>query len=532
MTNVLMVAAENDALPVVTISGREINGKVGGIGDVIRDVPRALAARGCHVVVVTPAYGAFANSPGCTLRTQVDVIFSGTTERVDLCEVPGREEVDNVRHFVLDHPQFATCGAGRIYCDDPPQRPFATDATKFALFCTAVAECVVGNSFGDLDVIHLHDWHAAFLLILRRYRPAYRKLKAVRCVYTIHNLSVQGVRPFAGDDSSLKSWFPGLRYDAKRLRDPRWPDCINPAAVAIRLADAVHTVSPSYAEEILQPSAVARCGFYGGEGLETELRAAQRQDRLLGILNGCEYPPPAQVGEPEWVDLLTLMRGSILRWAGNDTHLASAHFLAHLRLAALKNKRPAILVTGVGRITAQKLGLLRQPVRDGRSALENILDMLGDKGIFLLLGSGDPDYEQFITATAARYTNLIFLNGYSDPLAHTLYAHGDLFLMPSSFEPCGISQMLAMRAGQPCLVHAVGGLKDTVEDGVTGFSFSGDSLTEQAELLVDTFKRALTMYRKRPAQWRSMRQQASTMRFNWDITAADYLHRLYERPGG
>ena len=117
----------------------------------------------------------------------------------------------------------------------------------------------------------------------------------------------------------------------------------------------------------------------------------------------------------------------------------------------------------------------------GTTLLDTILERLGSNGAFFLLGSGTAEYEQFFLEVSARHPNFIYLQGYSDALSHALYNNGDLFVMPSSFEPCGISQMLAMRAGQPCLVHAVGGLNDTVQDGVTGFSFSGADSTEQAQ---------------------------------------------------
>ncbi len=529
--NLLMVAAENDALPAVSVAGRKVTGKVGGVGDVVRGAPRALAARGCGVSVVTPAYGAFTKAPGCVSTGEVEVEFAGNTETLRLYSVASPEPVRDVRHFVVDHPQFAVCGAGRIYCDDPPDRPFARDATKFALFCTAVAAAISRGLFGKLDVLHLHDWHTAFLLILRRYHSAYRALKRIRCVYTIHNVALQGIRPFAGDESSFEVWFPGLRYQSKRLRDPRWTDCINPAAAAIRLADAVHAVSPSYAEEILRPSAVASHGRYGGEGLEQDLSDANRQGRLFGILNGCEYPPAMDKNVVEWNDLVSLMRDQVLRWACHEAYLASTHFLAHLRLGALSSVRPDIIVTSVGRVTEQKLGLLRRPASDGRAALTSLLEQLGNSSIFLLLGSGDEDYERFIVDTAAHHPNLIFLNGYSDGLAQALYGNGDLFLMPSAFEPCGISQMLAMRAGQPCLVHGVGGLRDTVEHGVTGFAFSGDGLTDQADRLITTFQHALDTYRKRPARWRALRNKAKAARFGWETSAEAYLSQLYGLPG-
>lgn len=515
--NILMVASENDALP---------GGKVGGIGDVVRDAPPALAERGCTVTVIIPAYGFLAAQPGARRITALEVGFAGTSHRVELYEVPARQPRPEVRHIVADHPLFSACGAGRIYCDDPPGAPFATDATKFALFCAAVAEAVTQGVFGHLDVLHLHDWHAAFLLILRRFHPAFRSLHDIRSVYTIHNLALQGVRPFTGHPSSLNSWYPGLVYNRDLLADPRWLDTVNPMAIGIRLADAVHVVSPTYAEEILHSSAVTSRGYYGGEGLEEDLQMARDQGRLIGILNGCEYP--ATTGPvPAWSELPSLLRAQVLRWAGAQIALSPTHFIAHARLQDSTPQRPGTILTSVSRITDQKVRLLRQSDDQGRPALEGILEVLGDRGIYLFLGSGDPDFERFLTATSANYANFIFLRGYSETAAQALYAAGDLFLMPSSFEPCGISQMLAMRAGQPCLVHHVGGLKDTVQDGVNGFAFTGGSLAEQATQLVETFKRTLELHQTQPERWAEIHQAAAAARFSWQDSVAAYIEKLY-----
>ncbi len=514
--HILMVAAENDALP---------GGKVGGIGDVVRDVPPALARRDCEVTVVTPAYGAFANLPGTHRRAAMEVGFAGIGFHVDFYEAPAKQPIEGVRHWVADHPEFSTCGPGRIYCDDPPGAPFASDARKFALFCTAVAEALVDGVFGRVDVLHLHDWHAAFVLLLARFHPAYRRLQGLRTVYSIHNLALQGIRPFHGHESSLAAWFPNLIYDHSTLRDPRWPDCLNPMGVGIRLADAVHTVSPTYAEEILAPSAVETRGYYGGEGLESDLVNARNQDRLQGIINGCEYPPDLPTA-PDWPELRQRFLDQVLRWAGASPVLSSAQFLAYSRLERLTDT-PGVILTSVSRITEQKMRLLRQADHNGRPALEGVLETLGDRGVYLFLGSGDEDYEAYLTATASRWPNFIFLRGYSDPVAQMLYAVGDLFLMPSSFEPCGISQMLAMRAGQPCLVHHVGGLKDTVWHGVNGFAFTGDSLPEQAGRLVETTRTALEVREREPERWAKIRDAARAARFSWDDSVTQYLDRLY-----
>ena len=519
MTHVLMVAAENGALP---------GGKVGGIGDVVRDIAPALARRDCQVSVITPAYGVFTGIGKAKRLQSITVRFGGEPQSLELYELGGFSKTARVRHYVIEHPLFSSCGAGRIYCDDPPGRPFETDASKFALFCVAVAEAIRQEAFAGLEIIHLHDWHAAFLLILRQYDPAYIALRELRCVYSIHNLAIQGIRPLAGPRSSLESWFPDLVYDRTRVIDPTWTDCVNPMAAAIRLADAVHTVSPSYAEEILQPGDSAN-GIHGGEGLEAELRAASAEKRLYGILNGCEYPQPEAGAITDWPALLECMRRLLPLWISHGANVTSAHFLAQRALERLDDARPPMLITSVGRITEQKLGLMREPTAAGKTALAAALDLVDDQAIMIMVGSGDPEYERFLCETMATQHNFIYLRGYSDDLAEALYRLGDLFFMPSSFEPCGISQMLAMRAGQPCLVHAVGGLRDTVKDGRTGFSFSAKSTPARVKALLSTLKRSMKLFQSDQPEWQKMRQAAAAQRFSWADSIDAYLQQLYRK---
>ena len=521
MTHILMVAAENGALP---------GGKVGGIGDVMREIPPALAKRNCQVSVVTPAYGVFATLAGATRIASLEVSFAGESQELELFELGDFSDIRKVRHYVIEHPLFSSCGAGRIYCDDPPGRPFESDASKFALFSLAVAEAVKGDLFADLDVLHLHDWHAAFVLILRHYDPAYSALNKLRCVYSIHNLAIQGIRPFANQQSSLENWYPDLIYDRKKLIDPTWLDCVNPMAAAIRLADAVHTVSPSYAREILLPGDTAN-GVHGGERLDQDLRAANDEQRLFGILNGCEYPQPAAGPVKNWTTLLQFMRVLVPLWISRTATVASAHFIVQQALAKLGDERPTMLLTSVGRITDQKIGLMRELTSRGEPALHAALSLLGNDGLMIMVGSGDPDYEQFLCETMLRHNNFLFLRGYSDELAQALYLQGDLFFMPSSFEPCGISQMLALRAGQPCLVHKVGGLSDTVKDRLTGFSFSGTDPASRADALVKTLQRALKLYLSYSSTWKKMRKAASAERFSWADSIDAYLRQLYSRKG-
>lgn len=513
---ILLVAAENDALP---------GAKAGGVGDVVRDVPRELAGRGCEVTVVIPSYGSLASLAGAARRGTIDVEFAGSRCTVGIVEVHGRTSHGGIRHLVLDHPLFAPNGPGQIYChDDGP--PFATDASKFALFCAAVARGAVEGAFGEFNVIHLNDWHTGLIPALREVDPDLEPLRDTRTVFTIHNLALQGQRPLAGDESSWRSWFPHLGDPVDGLRDPHQPVLGNPMAAGIRLADAVHVVSPSYAEEIQRPSAVRVSGFYGGEGLEAELRSAHEAGRVFGILNGCEYHVGA-ADELGWPEAVATMRAEVDRLLRLRTGLASAHYLADERLRGLPEARPPWLLTTVSRVAEQKIRLLREPGPDGRPAIHHLLDRLGDNGVYVFAGTGDPDYCRFLASVSARRPNFIFLNGYSAELADALFTAGDLYVMPSSYEPCGISQMLAMRSGQPCLVHHVGGLRDTVEDGVTGFAFSGDSARAQVRDMVERLTSILRLRESHPGLWQDIQNGAREARFPWDRSVDAYLTHLY-----
>jgi starch synthase len=509
---VLFVAAENGALR---------GGKVGGVADVVRDLPAALGNHGWNATVVTPAYGSLHQLPGAEKVSTVGVEFAGATESVDIWQVPG--QFANVRNLVLDHPLFAANGPGQIYFSDAPERPYATDANKFAFLCAAVADWLL-EAESLPDAIHLHDWHAAFFCLLRDFSPRHEKLRAVRTVFTIHNLSYQGTRPLRDDESSLETWFPNLNYDLESVQDLSARNCINPMAMAIRLADKISTVSPTYAKEICLPSDAAT-SFVGGEGLESLLVDAANDGRLTGVLNGCYYDqPPTGL---DWPALLSAMRTQVTTWLDADPENPT-HQLAAKRLLRLTDTRPENLLMSIGRLVSQKATLLAATTNNEHSALEEIAVELGDQGFIIVLGSGEPEYEAAVLEMAKRNENLLFLRGYSESLADPLYEHGDLFLMPSSFEPCGISQMLAMRAGQPCVVHAVGGLKDTVDDEQTGFVFTGHDLQSQASAFVASTARALALRKNQPTVWRSICKRAKQTRFEWSDSAAMTIKALYE----
>ena len=487
----------------------------------MRDLPLALDRLGCRVTVATPSYGSLHRVDGATRVGTVDADFGGRIETVDAWHVPGAAR--GVINLVFDHPLFAAHGEGRIYFGDEPERPFATDATKFALFCAAAAAWVAAAAERP-DAVHLHDWHAALYLLFARFGPDSAVLGSIPTVFTIHNLSYQGTRPLRGDESSLESWFPGLRPDIDAIVDPEHSNCVNPMATAIRLADRVSTVSATYADEICSPSDEA-AGFIGGEGLEDLLANARDEGRLVGILNGCEYDLP-RARRPGWLRLLGMLEAQLHDWQQRDPD-NEAHMLARQRIGEFPKRRPRHLLTSIGRLVAQKATLLLLDAENGESPLQALSEELGRSAVIVILGSGEPDFERRMLEVAHRCPNILFLNGYSELLSDPLYAAGDLFLMPSSFEPCGISQMLAMRSGQPCVVHGVGGLRDTVEHGVTGFVFGGATSRDQARQFTATTLAALEQRTSDPAGWKVMCDSARAQRFSWELSAKRTIRELY-----
>lgn len=511
-----MLAAENGALP---------GGKVGGMGDVIRDLPRALAALGHRVTLLTPGYGVFSHLPAARHRGAVLAPYRGGVESLDLFALPQPDDAPRLRQYIIEHPLFAACGRGRIYCDDPPRQPFATDADKFALYSAGAAQALLEGKLGTQDLVHLHDWHSAPFATLVNYHPRFAALAGKPLVFTIHNLAMQGIRPLRWDHSSLEAWFPQLAVNPV-LVDPRYPDCYNPMRAAIQLCEQVHAVSPTYAQEICDPCTAT------GEGLQLDLARAHEEGRLHGILNGCEYPDGLSQALP-FRAFLELARDELVRWIGAERLLHPAHFLALRRVEgwlAEERAAPRCMLTAVGRLTEQKLGLFAQYV-DGETLLQRSLAALGEDELLVVLGSGQPEMEQLFSAAQAIDGRLLFLCGYSEPLSAQLYAAGDLFLMPSRFEPCGIAQMLAMRAGQPCLVNRTGGLADTVQDDVNGFVFEGDSEAERAEAMLQRLRQALYSLRQEPRRSDSMRRAALRARYPWEDVARAYVERLY-RPAG
>lgn len=509
MNNFLFVAAENDAIPAC---------KAGGMGDVVRDVPREIAKRGDRVHVVVPSYGRLHQSG--TLKSYLNFPMRGTTYSAEIYEVSPKKQVDNITHYVIHHPEITEGGIAHIYHDDPTE-PFFNDFIKFVIFCTAVAEAIKSDVFDQLDVVHMHDWHSSAVLFLKNYHPEYRDLKKIRYVYSIHNLAIQGIRPFYDNYASVHNWFPEIELKHHELMDPRYHDCINLMAVGIRLSDAVHTVSPSYKEDVMLPS--RRPEFVGGEGLELDLQKANNEGRLYGILNASNYNN-IRVAEKGFLYRNTVK--ALFGWLQDESKKYKADFLAHTGEKIMKYviERPKFIVSSVARLTEQKFYFFKR----SPEALEAMLKRLQKiDGIFMLLGTGDPDYEEFFRGMSYKYQNFIFTNGQSEDLIDSIYLESNLYCMPSLFEPCGISQMLAMRNGNPCFVHHTGGLKDTVIPMKTGFAFDGITYEEQIDNMIKKFDEALTVWETDQPTWKKIKANAKRVRFTWEKSLDEYYEKLY-----
>ncbi|MCM4158614.1 glycogen synthase [Antarcticibacterium flavum] len=510
MNNFLFVASENDAIH---------NCKVGGVGDVIRDVPREISRKGDRVHVVVPSYSRL--HQGGKLITNLNFRLRDVTYVAYLYEVEPKEKDENIFHYVIHHPEIESGDIGNVYHNDLTE-PFFTDTIKYFIFCTAVAQAIKQNVFGKINIMHLHDWHTSLLLFLRKFHPKYEMMQGIRTVYCIHNLAIQGIRPFENSHSSLQTWFPNLEIPREELVDPRYADCFNLMAIGIRFADVVHTVSPSYKEDVLLPSEPPE--FIGGEGLEQDLIEADRQGRFYGILNGSEYPAAKKTGNRT---LFKNIYNTIFDQVQKETVKHKIDFLAHTgqKILPYLKKRPGFICASVARLTEQKFYFFKR----SPEALLKILDKLATvNGVYVLLGTGAPEYEHLLRKISHQRANFIFINAQSEDVIESIYRESDLYFMPSLFEPCGISQMLAMRNGQPCLVHHTGGLKDTVRHVHTGFSFDGRTYEEKVQNMVASFEEALDIYQNEKETWKKIRKNARKMRFTWKKSVDEYYKLLYK----
>jgi starch synthase len=454
--------------------------KTGGIADVCSALPSALARAGVRTTVVMPRYPVIDPQHHALARrlTPVTVELGGRTETVTIYE--GKLPGGLVTVYLLDHPVFGG--------DDE-----ASSARRFALLGRGALE-VADKTDRWPDIVHAHDWQAGFAVAFAKMaRPGGRP--APRVLFTIHNLAQLGLasRDIVGELGLPPELFgPETGELAGQLSQMK---------LGIALADRITTVSPTYAREICTP--------VRGNGLEGFLVA--RRDRLVGILNGIDLETWDPARDPHLA----------VRYDGDDRSGKTQCKSALQREVGLPVRAGVPLLGQVARMTEQKGWKLLLEAGEELATLD---------AQFVFLGHGERRFEEGVANLVRRYPGkFAFKSGDNDPLAHRIVAGADLFLMPSLFEPCGLTQMYAQRYGTVPIVRATGGLEDTVVDyddatrTGTGFKFDLD----KPDALVATVKRALSLYKRRDA-FDALAAQIMRVDRGWARSARRYLE-VYEK---
>ncbi len=464
--------------------------KTGGLGDVAGALPSALAGLGHHVQVITPLYKHIDPaelSLSLRLRTLEVPRKARSQSKVEVRLWEGRMN-SGARVVFVDAPQFFDRDGVYGYDADA----FEDNAARFAFFSRAVVEFARASSV-DFDVVHCNDWHTGLVPIYaKRYYAD--EFADSRFVFTIHNLAYQGVFDAKQFNATGLPKGDYLKEDAL-LHD----GSLNYLKGGILFSDAVTTVSQTYAEEIQTEE--------GGCGLHEAL--ASRGGDVSGILNGADYG----IWSPESDDYIDV-RYDVDTLNGKRQNKAALQHGFGLPV------RPTMPLLGfVGRLTEQKgLDILIPALRGKLEALEN--ERVGFQVVFL--GEGEKRYVEALEKLQADFPRRVGVRvGYEEELAHKLQAGSDILLVPSRFEPCGLTQLYALRYGTLPLVHATGGLADTVIEGrgddATGFVFEG---YEQGKL-EETLDRATATYRKY-RQWRPLMVNAMRQEFSWGTSARSY----------
>ncbi|MEW6335975.1 MAG: glycogen synthase GlgA [Acidobacteriota bacterium] len=455
--------------------------KTGGLADVAGALPPALAALGERVTVVTPAHRQ-------TLSEAVPGTPVGVVHALDMRATVHRIERHGVEFLLLDCPQLYVRPA--LYA--LPDGDFPDNAVRFAFFARAALAVLAER--GGVDVVHAHDWQAALAPLLLGTDWVVRgTLPGTRSVLTVHNLAYQGVfPPWALDACSL----PRELFSIDRLE---YYGQVNLLKGGLVSADAITTVSPTYAREILTPQFGCRL-----EGvLET------RSSALSGIVNGLDV----DLWDPARDPALPLPYGA--RTVESGKRASRAALAAEVGLEAAE--RP---VAGmVSRLAEQK----------GADLLAAGIDDLVAMGFdVVVLGTGERRYEETLEAAQAAHPGRVCVaRKFDDRLARLIYAGSDVFMMPSRYEPCGLGQMIAMRYGTLPVVNATGGLADTVVDAAwpdgTGVVF--DDLTAAGFVAAMARARDIVADRERLT---AIRARGMARDFSWTASARAYVE-LYEK---
>lgn len=471
--------------------------KTGGLGDVAGSLPAALVRAGAEVIVMVPKYATIKDEYKAQMEHFSDFYVS-LGWRNEYCGLEKLEHdgvtymfIDNERYFARDYPYG-----------------FFDDGERFAFFSKAITESLQHLPEGfECDILHCNDWQTALApVFLREFYQGLPLYDRVKTVFSIHNVAFQG----QFSDTVMEDIL-GVAHIPAAASQLRCDACsINYMLGALRYADAITTVSPTYANEIQTPEF--------GEGLDGVLR--ERSYALQGILNGIDV-----AGFDPATDKRIAANYTVEDRSGKA--VCKAKLQEELGLEVRDDRPLMVMVT---RLTRQK----------GMDLVMYALDRILSGGVQVaVLGTGDRDYEDGLRYFQDKYPGTMAARIEFDPaLSQRMYAAADMFLMPSKFEPCGLSQIIAMRYGTLPIVRETGGLKDTVipyneftGEG-TGFSFSNFNGDEMGDAV---FRAARLFWDNRDA-WNQLVTQAMSQDFSWTRSADKYLdlyffmHPEIERP--
>lgn len=471
--------------------------KTGGLGDVAGSLPAALVRAGAEVIVMVPKYATIKDEYKAQMEHFSDFYVS-LGWRNEYCGLEKLERdgvtymfIDNERYFARDYPYG-----------------FFDDGERFAFFSKAITESLQHLPAGfECDILHCNDWQTALApVFLREFYQGLPLYDRVKTVFSIHNVAFQG----QFSDTVMEDIL-GVAHIPAAASQLRCDACsINYMLGALRYADAITTVSPTYANEIQTPEF--------GEGLDGVLR--ERSYALQGILNGIDV-----AGFDPATDKRIAANYTVEDRSGKA--VCKAKLQEELGLEVRDDRPLMVMVT---RLTRQK----------GMDLVMYALDRILAGGVQVaVLGTGDRDYEDGLRYFQDKYPGTMAARIEFDPaLSQRMYAAADMFLMPSKFEPCGLSQIIAMRYGTLPIVRETGGLKDTVQpyneftgEG-TGFSFSNFNGDEMGDAV---FRAARLFWDNRDA-WNQLVTQAMSQDFSWTRSADKYLdlyffmHPEIERP--
>jgi starch synthase len=460
--------------------------KTGGLGDVLGSLPPALARLGLNVTLVLPAYQQINKQNFTRLDLGPLYAWSALDWEIEVWQgILGGCTV-----YLLGNPiLFDRPG---LYSDH--NGDFGDNLARFSFFCRAVIALSKALELNP-QILHVHDWQTALLpAILSTGATAPSPLDNAATVLTIHNLAYQGIFPY-------KDFFlTGLHQEFNNINGIEYWGNISLLKAGLLTSHAITTVSPSYAQEIK----TSQFG-YGMEGI-----LADRQDDLYGILNGVDYAVWSPEHDP-WLPAA---------FSADNLQPKKTSSQRLLKIAGLPPVDKQPILGMVGRLTYQK----------GLDILVPALDtVLSEQDIrVIILGTGEPHYEHMMQAMTGRHPNKIcLLNEFSEEVAHLIQAGSDMLLMPSIYEPCGLSQLYALRYGTIPIVRNTGGLHDTVHNYSpdtrssrqgTGFAFDDYS----PENFLNALRQALKVY-KNGKIWQAMMRRAMKQDFSWQKSAYGYL---------